>query len=100
MAEEPHVEHNLLIAHLANIAAASQLPESVVETPELENTMSQHESLPDVHHAEAHTHPTLGDINFTGSVSVGGEAGITGSKTVGGFKITFKKGLLTGFEPV
>lgn len=26
--------------------------------------------------------------------------GITGSKTIGGFKFTFTNGLLTGFEPV
>lgn len=47
-----------------------------------------------------HTHLELGDINFTGSVSTGGEAGITGSKTLGGYRITFKNGLLTGFESV
>lgn len=26
--------------------------------------------------------------------------GITGEKVIGGYKITFKKGLLVGFEPV
>lgn len=48
----------------------------------------------------AHTHPTHGDINFTGVVQADGSAGITGSKTLGGFRITFKKGLLTGFDSV
>lgn len=47
-----------------------------------------------------HTHATLGDINFTGTISANGDTGITGSKTIGGFKITFKNGLLTGFDPV
>lgn len=47
-----------------------------------------------------HSHPTHGDINLTGTVSAGGKAGITGSKTIGGFKFTFTNGLLTGFEPV
>lgn len=41
-----------------------------------------------------------GDTNFTGDVAADGDLGITGSKTVGGFKITFKKGLLTGFGAV
>ncbi len=47
-----------------------------------------------------HNHTSLGAINFTGTISSGGTAGITGSKTIGGFKITFKNGLLTGFEAV
>ncbi len=48
-----------------------------------------------------HSHPTLEDINFTGTVSVGGSAGLTGSRlipTVG--TLTFTKGILTGFTPV
>lgn len=48
-----------------------------------------------------HTHPTLGDINFTGTVSVGGSAGITGSRLIPGVgTLTFTKGILTGFTPV
>ena len=47
-----------------------------------------------------HSHPTHGDINFTGTISADGIVGITGSKMVGGHRITFKKGLLIGFEPV
>lgn len=45
-----------------------------------------------------HSHPTHGDINFTGTVSADGDAGLTGQRTVGGYKLTFKKGLLVGFE--
>ena len=40
------------------------------------------------------------NVNFIGDIAVSGDLGITGSKTVGGFKITFKKGILTGFEAV
>ncbi len=42
----------------------------------------------------------LGNINFTGSIEVDGEDGITGSKTLGGHQITFRKGILTGFVAV
>jgi len=45
-----------------------------------------------------HSHPTHGDINFTGTVSADGDVGLTGQRTVGGYKPTFKKGLLVGFE--
>ena len=47
-----------------------------------------------------HSHPTHGDINLTGSVSVGGVAGLTGN-----YEGTFKKikvvnGIITEFELV
>lgn len=45
-----------------------------------------------------HSHSELGDINFTGEISVGGDSGITGSRTIQGHTITFKKGILTGFS--
>ena len=48
----------------------------------------------------AHSHPTHGNINFTGTVSADGSVGLTGQKTLGGYVFTFKKGLLTGFVPV
>lgn len=63
------------------------------EIIELVNTLSQKAGV-------EHTHTELGDINFTGTISVDGNTGITGSKVVGGFRITFRKGLLVGFEPV
>jgi len=47
-----------------------------------------------------HSHATHGDINFTGTVSADGNQGLTGQRTVGGYKLTFKKGLLVGFEQV
>lgn len=47
-----------------------------------------------------HSHPSLGDTNFTGDVFASGDKGLTGERTVGGYKITFKKGLLVGFEAV
>lgn len=47
-----------------------------------------------------HSHPELGDTNFTGKISVGGVAGLTGSRLIPGVgTLTFTKGLLTGFTP-
>jgi len=46
----------------------------------------------------SHTHTALGDINFTGTVSADGDEGLTGERTVGGYTLTFKKGLLVGFQ--
>jgi len=47
-----------------------------------------------------HSHPTLDDINFTGTISVGGEEGLTGSKVLDGKQLTFTNGILTGYEVV
>lgn len=47
-----------------------------------------------------HSHATHGDINFTGTVSVGGEAGLSGSKVLDGKRLTFTNGILTGYEVV
>lgn len=46
-----------------------------------------------------HSHPTHGDINFTGTISANGQAGITGTKVTPIGTLTFTKGLLTGFTP-
>lgn len=40
------------------------------------------------------SHAVLPDAHHPANV------GITGTKTIGGFKFTFTNGLLTGFEPV
>ncbi len=48
----------------------------------------------------AHLHPTLGDINFTGSISATGDAGITGEYEGTFKKIIIKNGIITEFELV
>lgn len=45
-----------------------------------------------------HNHPTLGDVNFTGTISADGEQGITGQRTIAGHTITFRNGILVGFS--
>jgi len=47
-----------------------------------------------------HVHPTLGDTNFTGTISADGEAGLTGAKVLDGKRLTFKNGILVGYEVV
>ena len=48
----------------------------------------------------AHLHPTLSDVNFTGSIAVAGSAGISGRFTIGSYKLSFKNGVVVGCEPV
>jgi len=36
----------------------------------------------------------LGNVNFTGTVKVDGDQGLTGQRTIQGYTLTFKKGLL------
>ncbi len=47
--------------------------------PPIAEVLAAHTALPDAHHLH--------------------NVGITGTKTLGGFKFTFTNGLLTGFEP-
>ncbi len=47
-----------------------------------------------------HSHPTHGDINFTGTISAGGYAGLNERVTVGDKKLTFKEGLCILVEDV
>ena len=47
--------------------------------------------------AADHSHATLGNLDLTGTLSVNGDNGVTGTRTVGGFTFTFKNGILTGF---
>ena len=58
---------------------------------ELDNTEAASASLD-------HSHPTHGDIDFTGTVKADGDTGLTGQKTITGYTFTFKKGLLVGFQ--
>lgn len=53
---------------------------SAVIDQDISDAIASHAVLPDVHHPA--------------------NAGITGTKTLGGFKFTSTNGLLTGFEPV
>jgi len=67
------------------------------------NPISSVEGLEDALNGKSdigHSHSSLGDINFEGAISVGGEAGISGSKIIGDKRITFVNGILTGFENV
>ena len=52
--------------------------EPMASDAELAIAIAKHAALPNVHHSA--------------------NAGITGSRTVGGYKLTFTNGLLTGFE--
>jgi hypothetical protein len=45
-----------------------------------------------------HVHTTLGDLNITGTLSANGDAGVTGQRVIQGYTLTFKKGLLVGFQ--
>lgn len=46
-----------------------------------------------------HAHATHGDINLTGTVSVNGDRGVTGTKVTPIGTLTFKEGILVGFTP-
>jgi len=70
----------------------------VIEQEELDAHLAQYAALPDVHHPQSHSHSTLGDINFTGTVSADGQPGLTGARTIDGHTLTFKDGLLVGYQ--
>ena len=50
------------------------------------------------HDPETHLHPALGDINFTGDVSAGGQEGVTGEYQGTITKIKVSKGIVTEVE--
>jgi len=45
-----------------------------------------------------HSHSEHGNVNFTGTVSVSGERGLTGQMTIANHTLTFKEGILVGFS--
>jgi len=45
-----------------------------------------------------HSHAEHGDINFTGKIAADGEEGLTGQRTLQGYTLKYKKGLLIGFQ--
>lgn len=47
-----------------------------------------------------HTHPTHGDINFTGAIQAGGYDGVNGRFTVDSKKLTFKEGICIAVEDI
>ena len=80
-----------------------QLVKSEVAPAEVDHVHSQSDidGLVDALDSKAtasHSHPTHSDINFTGSVSADGDTGLTGQRTIAGYTLAFKKGLLVGFQ--
>ncbi len=73
-------------------------PDTMASKTELSSAVANHAALPNVHHPQEHSHPTLGDVDFTGEIKVGGESGLTGTKTIAGYTFRFKKGLLVEFQ--
>lgn len=41
---------------------------------------------------------TTDSIKLSGSISTDGQEGLTGSRTIGGHKLTFKNGILVGYQ--
>lgn len=87
------VPHDALLADLKDIGIED--PDTVVHATELGDALS---ALTAIYATIAHSHTELGSINFTGPVSADGETGLTGTRTVAGYTLTFKKGLLVGFQ--
>ena len=73
-------------------------PWSAVIDIDVLDAIVTHAALPNAHHPQAHTHSELGNINFTGSISAEGSAGLTGTRTIDGHTLTFKNGILTGYQ--
>ena len=61
---------------------------------------SWYERITDTWEKTTESSRAIGDINFMGTVSADGDEGLTGQRTLGGYTLTCKKGLLVGFEAV
>ena len=66
--------------------------------PNVNTSIATHTALPNAHHPQTHSHPTHGNINFTGTVSADGHAGITGEYEGTFKKIKVQDGIVIEFE--
>ena len=70
-----------------------------VITNKIDEKINIHSALSDIHHSQFHEHPTLGDVDFKGEITVAGEHTETLKIQIKGVgTLVFTHGLLTYFE--